>query len=659
MTFAIPYRKNGFSMARKSQLETIPFAFGSGFLEDHAGHIMRDSKTALIELIANSYDAGATQVDVTWPDAVGGGFSIEDNGSGMTPDEFAQRWKTLGYRRLDHQGTNVTFPPGTKARPRTAFGQSGKGRHGAFCFADTYEIETWRDGTCLQAEVSVATGGAEPFHCREVSRTSKEGNGTRIKAVVMRGYVSGNELAETIGSKFAVDPEFQIRLNGTSLILKSLKALQEITLTVPDYGPVQIYFVEAPQYDRTVKLRGITWWVQKRMVGEPSWAGLDREGAILDGRTKAAKQYSFVVEADMLKPDVKPDWSGFHDSPRFLAVKNAVRAYAISKIDDLLSQTRKERKVDILKEHRETLKQLAPVSQKIVGEFIDEVNKNCPSISDNDLSRTVEVLTKLEQSRDGYDLLGKLAACTPDDLDRWNRLMQEWTSRNAEIVLTELGRRLKLITQLEEIVDKATTDELHELQPLFGQGLWMFGPEFEAADFSSNRTMATVIRTKFGGSDSDPSNKRPDIVALPDTSLGFYSADAFNDQNEVDGFRSVIIVELKRGGFEITTKEMRQAEDYANELMSSNLVKETTKLHAYVLGSKLADAKERTIGGNICIQPMPYAVLLRRAHARTFHLKRKLETEKPVQPDAELKEAMDTLVQGELSPTPKESNAKN
>ena len=61
MTFAIPYRKNGFTMDGNSQLETIPFAFGSGFLEDHAGHIMRDSKTALIELIANSYDAGATR----------------------------------------------------------------------------------------------------------------------------------------------------------------------------------------------------------------------------------------------------------------------------------------------------------------------------------------------------------------------------------------------------------------------------------------------------------------------------------------------------------------------------------------------------------------------------------------------------------------------
>lgn len=639
-------------MAVDSQLETIPFAFGSGFLEDHAGHIMRDSKTALIELIANSYDAGATQVDIKWPDAVGGEFTIEDNGSGMTPDEFAQRWKTLGYRRLDHQGSNVAFPSGSKARPRTAFGQSGKGRHGAFCFADTYEIETFRDGISLSVEVSVATGGIEPFHCREISRIEKEGHGTLLKALVTRGHVSGDDLAETIGAKFAVDPEFQVRLNNASLILKSLKTLQETTLTIPDYGPIKVYFVEAPQYDRTVKLRGITWWVQKRMVGEPSWAGLDREGAILDGRTKAAKQYSFVVEADLLKPDVKPDWSGFNDSPRFLAVRNAVRAHAISKIDDLLSQTRKERKVDILKEHRATLKQLAPVSQKIVGEFIDEVNKNCPSISDNDLSRTVEVLAKLEQSRDGYDLLAKLAACTPDDLDRWNRLMQEWTSKNAEIVLNELGRRLKLISQLEEIVDKATTDELHELQPLFGQGLWMFGPEFEAADFTSNRTMATVIRTKFGGSTVPATNTRPDIVALPDTSLGFYSADDFNEKNEVSGFRSVIIVELKRGGFEITKNEMRQAEDYATELLSSNLIRETTKVHAYVLGSKLKDAKDRTIGTNIFVQPLPYAVLLRRAHARTFHLQKKLEAQTPARPDAEINEAMEALVQAELSPAP-------
>ena len=36
----------------------VPFSFGPKFLQDHAGHIMTDPRIALVELVANSYDAG-------------------------------------------------------------------------------------------------------------------------------------------------------------------------------------------------------------------------------------------------------------------------------------------------------------------------------------------------------------------------------------------------------------------------------------------------------------------------------------------------------------------------------------------------------------------------------------------------------------------------
>jgi hypothetical protein len=136
-------------MATVAPVDTQPFSFGSGFLEDHAGHIMRDTYTAIVELIANAYDAGATTVSVSWPDQISGVFSIEDNGTGMTPDEFALRWKTLGYRRIDHQGAEVKWPAGAKARARTAFGQSGKGRHGAFCFSDKYSLRRLITSGCV------------------------------------------------------------------------------------------------------------------------------------------------------------------------------------------------------------------------------------------------------------------------------------------------------------------------------------------------------------------------------------------------------------------------------------------------------------------------------------------------------------------------------
>lgn len=52
---------------------------------------MTDPKVALMKLIANSWDASATSVDIDFPTEHGDRFSITEDGHGM---------KTLGISRL-------------------------------------------------------------------------------------------------------------------------------------------------------------------------------------------------------------------------------------------------------------------------------------------------------------------------------------------------------------------------------------------------------------------------------------------------------------------------------------------------------------------------------------------------------------------------------
>jgi hypothetical protein len=115
-----------------SLFESLPFAFAERFLADHAGQIILEPRTAVLELIANAYDAGAKQIKIQWPSEKGMEFSVIDNGIGMTRDEFVERWQTLCYDRTKKQGTAVKFPPGAKGLKRTAFGKSGKGRFAPF-----------------------------------------------------------------------------------------------------------------------------------------------------------------------------------------------------------------------------------------------------------------------------------------------------------------------------------------------------------------------------------------------------------------------------------------------------------------------------------------------------------------------------------------------
>src|SRR5204862_775779 len=105
-----------------SLFAAAPCAFADRFLQDHAGQIISEPRTAILELIANSYDAGATQIDIVWPTEKGEKLSVTDNGIGMTKAEFEKRWKTLCYDRVADQGTEVVFPKGVRGIKRTAFG---------------------------------------------------------------------------------------------------------------------------------------------------------------------------------------------------------------------------------------------------------------------------------------------------------------------------------------------------------------------------------------------------------------------------------------------------------------------------------------------------------------------------------------------------------
>lgn len=92
------------------------------FLETYAGSIINDPSTAIIELVANAWDAYSTDVRITWPDAKdSSAFEIEDNGHGMTRDEFQHIWRTFAYNRIAHGGQKVEPPPGLEGAPRQVF----------------------------------------------------------------------------------------------------------------------------------------------------------------------------------------------------------------------------------------------------------------------------------------------------------------------------------------------------------------------------------------------------------------------------------------------------------------------------------------------------------------------------------------------------------
>ena len=386
---------------------------------------------------------------------------------------------------------------------------------------------------------------------------------------------------------------------------------------------ISISCIDSQMTGRTSRQHGVAWWVNKRLVGEPSWKGFDEE-AYLDARTMEAKRYTFVVEADLLADDVQDDWSDFKNTERFISVRSVVRKSILDWLRELMKDVHISRKIAAVSPRRRDLRYLPITSRHHIGSFVDELQGRVTWIDSRVLDATVEVLTNLEKARTGYDLLEQLAHLDPNDLDELNEILKRWSVQEARLVLDELDRRLRLIESLENLVEDPSSDELHDIQPLFEKGLWIFGPEYESLQFISNKSLSTIIEKLLEGEVNkvEKPRRRPDFVALPDSSIGVYSHDAYDERGEVEGIGKVLIVELKRGGFQITQKEISQTLKYATEIRRSGKIGGDTQICGFILGTTLADdARDQiTVGHHTVIHPHAYSTVLRMAHARTFNL---------------------------------------
>ena len=110
---------------------------------EHLGiNLYSNVPSVLSEVVANAWDADADEVRITWERGTERGADrivIQDDGSGMTPQEINERFLNVGYRRRDGQ-------PGPTPKGRRPMGRKGIGKLSLFSISNTLEIETVKDG---------------------------------------------------------------------------------------------------------------------------------------------------------------------------------------------------------------------------------------------------------------------------------------------------------------------------------------------------------------------------------------------------------------------------------------------------------------------------------------------------------------------------------
>jgi len=242
---------------------------------EHLGLAAYNSlQKALAELTANSYDADATSVKITLPDAITNDsfIEIEDNGLGMSPEDIAHKFLFIGRnKREDGQRT---------PRGRLVIGSKGIGKLAGFGIASRLEITSWKGG--VQSLVVIDRDKIENFHTvsdykLEIQQApSVHSPGTKLRLFQLNSGLALPTQESIRRHLFRVLPaaaNFTICVNGIECSAEDVQGVRHaIAAKIPKVGSVKGFYIVAnarqPRPGLAVRVRG-------RIVKEPSLYGLD------------------------------------------------------------------------------------------------------------------------------------------------------------------------------------------------------------------------------------------------------------------------------------------------------------------------------------------------------------------------------------------------
>ncbi len=613
------------------------FIQGSLFEDDYLirslGNIVRDAEYALTELVANAWDAGATKVNIDIPTQSGGPIRVTDNGVGMTPEEFKQRWMKLGYNRQKHQGLEVEFPAGADVGKRRAYGRNGIGRHGMFCFADNYTVGTRKGGTQSEFAVELSSG-AHPFIIRSEKTGNGDGFGTAIEAEVQRNLPDSDSIRETISGRFIHDPRFVVSVNGVALSLASHPGADEpVKLPVPECGEIEIVLVDTQKSARTKQKQGFAFWVQNRLVGEPSWT--IGSYAPIDARTTFGRRFTILVRCDCMEPELEPDWSGFKKGARRNSLFKVLNDFALAKYQEFSREKVDETKRRAFEDNLQSIRPLSGAARIEVASFVEAVVEREPTIKPESLSTAVQAVINLQQTKSGQRLLEKLSALPSDDVEALDKLLSDWSAQDALTVLEEIDHRIATVRAIELLAGRKDTDELHTLHPLVTDARWLFGAEFETNEYASNLSLKNAVNAVFKvqSSPQDYPNwrKRADLLLLADSTFSAVALEEIDSRDGLAQIKKVLLLELKKGDSQIGRKELGQAEEYIDAIRNCGCITGHFFTHSFVIGSRVDSAAslEKTLRSNdvdhATVKGICYSTLTQTATKRLFKLKERLE----------------------------------
>lgn len=277
---------------------------------------------ALAELVANSYDADASRVDVQIVESPSPAVIVSDDGHGMSDEEMQSRYLVIGRNRVNEGKEH------SESGRRRAAGRKGLGKLAPFGIGNEVTVRTKRAGvrdwtvvTMNWSEMLGSDGDYSPRVEHVPGAIGEHGTSVEVRDLKRKTTIDPSSLARSLARLFNyLDDEFRlfIQRSGRSPIevvrqLRYESIVEEHRWDVPQDLPTSGFdaankgvsgVIIASERPLPTHMRGITVYVNGRLANDPEFFGASESSyaaAYLTGHVEA--NYLDELTEDVIATD--------------------------------------------------------------------------------------------------------------------------------------------------------------------------------------------------------------------------------------------------------------------------------------------------------------------------------------------------------------------
>lgn len=540
---------------------------------EHLGTQMYKRRdVALAELVANAWDAGATEVSISVPtasdyQAATGEVSVTDNGSGMSPDQVDDEYLVIGRnRRAEGQAA---------PKSRRVMGRKGVGKLAGFGLGRKMHVSTWQHGTVTSIELDGQKLKADGGQTKTLTI-----DGTVSDDTTALPYPSGTRVVMS-ALKHKTPPDIQgLHQALARRFSRTVTGEMKIVINGADLQQPQIDLSlrEPEKEEKTEDLgdgNSITWWAGFSKTVLPS--ELQGFTVLVNGKTAQAPPYFFGVEATasgqhgtkyltgVIEADYLDDGED-DDSDRISTDRQeidwedestrAFKAWGESLTRRLLRERASargkaaEKRVLDNEGLASRLARLDPPSREKATKFIQSLGS--AETEEEKILPLADTIIQAFEYQQFHDYISELDAASDDPVQFAKAVdyMHGWRMLESRALLEVIKGRIEIVEKFFGMIVNNATETAHtvgqdNLHDLVARYPWLLDPDWQV--LAEEKTMTKQLREWGIEEGRDRDDTRYDFLAL-------------------QGDGQTVVIEIKRSLHAATLEDLQQLERYVNKL---------------------------------------------------------------------------------------------